>query len=385
MAPGGIEPPRAGSKPAALSTELRGRRRVSMPQSLALSCPREVAVAQLVELRVVVPVVAGSSPVRHLLFCLRKMASAERMPVARRPLKGRFAPWARSVGGAVPAGSLSVALGSLCVETACACGRPLQQGILGCAMRVLGGAIRSVCLLALVVLSGLLWRGALDAPERAGRGVPAAGCGEPDRPVCDLPPRGETAQREAATQPVAAAGDPAPEGEGEAGTARACGAPPRPDRPRAARRPQPAPQTAKPAPATPSRGRSRHPSRRPDRAADSDSATRRRRSAASRLRLRALRRPPPPPPASASDSGPPSAASASATSATPASAIRPSTTPASDTAADSRAGQTAGARAHDTHAPAGAVRRIASRVGQGGREPRPQGSARPERGRRPRR
>ena len=33
--------------------------------AVALFCRREVAVAQLVELRVVVPVVAGSSPVRH--------------------------------------------------------------------------------------------------------------------------------------------------------------------------------------------------------------------------------------------------------------------------------------------------------------------------------
>ena len=89
------------------------------------------------------------------------------------------------------------------------------QGILGCAMRVLGGAIRSVCLLALVVLSGLLWRGALDEPERAGRAFPPqAAVSQPDTD-CDLPPRGETAQREAAK----AAGDPAP--EGEAGTARA--------------------------------------------------------------------------------------------------------------------------------------------------------------------
>ena len=36
--------------------------------AVALSCSREVAVAQSVELRVVVPVVAGSSPVRHLQF-----------------------------------------------------------------------------------------------------------------------------------------------------------------------------------------------------------------------------------------------------------------------------------------------------------------------------
>ncbi len=66
MAPGGIEPPRAGSKPAALSTELRGRPAASMPQQSRYPVSHEVAVAQLVELRVVVPVVAGSSPVRHL-------------------------------------------------------------------------------------------------------------------------------------------------------------------------------------------------------------------------------------------------------------------------------------------------------------------------------
>ena len=65
MAPGGIEPPHAGSKPAALSTELRGRARSVCPTSRRYPVCREVAVAQLVEPRVVVPVVAGSSPVRH--------------------------------------------------------------------------------------------------------------------------------------------------------------------------------------------------------------------------------------------------------------------------------------------------------------------------------
>ena len=65
MAPGGIEPPHAASKAAALSAELRGRARKSVSlDSLRCSAPA-VAVAQLVELRVVVPVVAGSSPVRH--------------------------------------------------------------------------------------------------------------------------------------------------------------------------------------------------------------------------------------------------------------------------------------------------------------------------------
>ena len=65
MAPGGIEPPHAGSKPAALSTELRGRPRSVCPTLRRYPVRVEVAVAQLVEPRVVVPVVAGSSPVRH--------------------------------------------------------------------------------------------------------------------------------------------------------------------------------------------------------------------------------------------------------------------------------------------------------------------------------
>jgi Haemolysin-III related len=67
MAPGGIEPPHAASKAAALSAELRGRRREGISLASSLRCARSVAVAQLVELRVVVPVVAGSSPVRHPL------------------------------------------------------------------------------------------------------------------------------------------------------------------------------------------------------------------------------------------------------------------------------------------------------------------------------
>ena len=68
MAPGGIEPPHAGSKPAALSTELRGRvrREPVCPTTPRYPVQGAVAVAQLVEPRVVVPVVAGSSPVRHL-------------------------------------------------------------------------------------------------------------------------------------------------------------------------------------------------------------------------------------------------------------------------------------------------------------------------------
>ena len=66
MAPGGIEPPRVDSKSTALSTELRGRARLH-----GILCERVVAVAQLVEPRVVIPVVAGSSPVRHLSFSAR--------------------------------------------------------------------------------------------------------------------------------------------------------------------------------------------------------------------------------------------------------------------------------------------------------------------------
>ena len=65
MAPGGIEPPHAASKAAALSAELRGRARKSVSLDSLRCSARAVAVAQLVELRVVVPVVAGSSPVRH--------------------------------------------------------------------------------------------------------------------------------------------------------------------------------------------------------------------------------------------------------------------------------------------------------------------------------
>jgi hypothetical protein len=79
MAPGGVEPPHADSKSAALSAELRGRRRpVCQAQPARPGEPppggdprrrypvsAAVAVAQLVEPRVVVPVVAGSNPVRH--------------------------------------------------------------------------------------------------------------------------------------------------------------------------------------------------------------------------------------------------------------------------------------------------------------------------------
>ena len=80
MAPGGIEPPHAGSKPAALSTELRGRSRSVCPTVRRYPVRVEVAVAQLVEPRVVVPVVAGSSPVRHLstLHGVRPRSSADR-------------------------------------------------------------------------------------------------------------------------------------------------------------------------------------------------------------------------------------------------------------------------------------------------------------------
>ena len=62
-------------------------------------------------------------------------------------------------------------------------GASALQGILRCAMRVLGGAVRAVCLLALVVLSGLLWRGALEEPERVGRGFPPLAVAEPGRHV----------------------------------------------------------------------------------------------------------------------------------------------------------------------------------------------------------
>ena len=71
MAPGGIEPPRVDSKSTALSTELRGRARLH-----GILCERVVAVAQLVEPRVVIPVVAGSSPVRHLYFFPQELEPA---------------------------------------------------------------------------------------------------------------------------------------------------------------------------------------------------------------------------------------------------------------------------------------------------------------------
>src|ERR1041384_5018397 len=69
MAPGGVEPPHTDSKSVALSTELRGLA-ASVPDrgcggSQAILCSLAVAVAQLVEPRVVVPVVGGSSPLRH--------------------------------------------------------------------------------------------------------------------------------------------------------------------------------------------------------------------------------------------------------------------------------------------------------------------------------
>ena len=86
MAPGGIEPPRVDSKSTALSTELRGRARLH-----GILCERVVAVAQLVEPRVVIPVVAGSSPVRHLFF-LQDLELASASPwVARRiPEAGNY-------------------------------------------------------------------------------------------------------------------------------------------------------------------------------------------------------------------------------------------------------------------------------------------------------
>ena len=66
-------------------------------------------------------------------------------------------------------------------------------------MRVFGGAVRAVCLLALVVLSGLLWRGALDEPDRVGRGFPPrASPTREDAPV--ISSRREAGAREAATR-----------------------------------------------------------------------------------------------------------------------------------------------------------------------------------------
>src|SRR2546427_6668237 len=82
MAPGGDNPPHAHSKPAALSTELRGLRS-SLPRRAELSLSTlAVAVAQLVEPRVVVPVVAGSSPVRHPSWL--RSTLCDRGPVAQR-------------------------------------------------------------------------------------------------------------------------------------------------------------------------------------------------------------------------------------------------------------------------------------------------------------
>src|SRR5580765_59056 len=80
MAPGGIEPPRVDSKSTALSTELRGRARLH-----GILCERVVAVAQLVEPRVVIPVVAGSSPVRHLSF-LQDLELARASPCVARTI-----------------------------------------------------------------------------------------------------------------------------------------------------------------------------------------------------------------------------------------------------------------------------------------------------------
>ena len=87
MAPGGIEPPRVDSKSTALSTELRGRVRLH-----GILCERVVAVAQLVEPRVVIPVVAGSSPVRHLFIFLQELepASAGSWLARRIPQGGTY-------------------------------------------------------------------------------------------------------------------------------------------------------------------------------------------------------------------------------------------------------------------------------------------------------
>src|ERR1043166_3987042 len=87
MAPGGVEPPRTDSKSVALSAELRGPA-ASVPDRVrpdrvfdagrAILCSLAVAVAQLVEPRVVVPVVGGSSPLRHpsRLLQIRSAGSA---------------------------------------------------------------------------------------------------------------------------------------------------------------------------------------------------------------------------------------------------------------------------------------------------------------------
>jgi hypothetical protein len=42
MAPGGIEPPHAGSKPAALSTELRGRAKGQYARHFTVSLPAQI-------------------------------------------------------------------------------------------------------------------------------------------------------------------------------------------------------------------------------------------------------------------------------------------------------------------------------------------------------
>ena len=74
MAPGGIEPPRVDSKPTPLYPLSYGAL-----LACTVSCAgRVVAVAQLVEPRVVIPVVAGSSPVRHPCFECNIPASAGR-------------------------------------------------------------------------------------------------------------------------------------------------------------------------------------------------------------------------------------------------------------------------------------------------------------------
>ena len=65
-----------------------------IPPQRSLRCARSVAVAQLVELRVVVPVAAGSSPVRHL-----ETTGLHRGPVAHSLKPGRARPMRSSCGG----------------------------------------------------------------------------------------------------------------------------------------------------------------------------------------------------------------------------------------------------------------------------------------------
>ena len=132
-------------EPAALSTELRGRSRSVCPTSQRYPVGVEVAVAQLVEPRVVVPVVAGSSPVRH-------------------PLR-------------VPRGASG------------------EQGILTAAMRFPWNAFRVSSLVAVAVLAGYLWLDALEDPARISRVFPPEAFSQRGQPNGDLRARREAASR----------------------------------------------------------------------------------------------------------------------------------------------------------------------------------------------